>query len=91
MTGPGDHRDDAPSHIHIEKKKGVNWLPWLLLALGVLALLVALSRCGRNEATVGPAAAPSCGLLHRARDVTVTCFESAPPARWHTGPHADFW
>ena len=60
MTGPtGDHRDGAPSHIHIEKKKGVNWLPWLLLALGLLALLVALSRCNRNEATVAPAAAPS--------------------------------
>ena len=43
MAGPrDDRREGAPSHIHIEKKKGFNcnWLPWLLLAL---------SRCGRNE------------------------------------------
>jgi outer membrane protein OmpA-like peptidoglycan-associated protein len=56
MAGPDDRRDGAPSHIHIEKKKGFNWLPWLLLALGLLALLFALSRCNRNdEAAVAPA------------------------------------
>jgi outer membrane protein OmpA-like peptidoglycan-associated protein len=50
MPTPIDPRPDgAPSHIHIEKKKGFNWLPWLLLALGILALLFALSRCGRDE------------------------------------------
>jgi outer membrane protein OmpA-like peptidoglycan-associated protein len=50
MPTPNDPRPDgAPSHIHIEKKKGSNWLPWLLLALGLLALLFALSRCGRDE------------------------------------------
>jgi outer membrane protein OmpA-like peptidoglycan-associated protein len=56
MPTPNDPRPDgAPSHIHIEKKKGFNWLPWLLLALGILALLFALSRCGRDEpATVAP-------------------------------------
>jgi outer membrane protein OmpA-like peptidoglycan-associated protein len=44
--------DGAPHHIHIEKKDGAgfNWLPWLLLALGILALLFALSRCDRNQA-----------------------------------------
>jgi hypothetical protein len=58
MASPNDdRREGAPSHIHIEKKKGFNWLPWLLLALGVLALLFALSRCGRNEqAAVAPVA-----------------------------------
>lgn len=57
MVEPGDRREGAPSHIHIEKKKGVNWLPWALLALGVLALLFALSRCGRkDDAVVAPAA-----------------------------------
>lgn len=52
MVDPNDTRPDgAPSHIHIEKdKKGFNWLPWLLLALGLLALLFALSRCDREEA-----------------------------------------
>jgi outer membrane protein OmpA-like peptidoglycan-associated protein len=50
MPTPNDPRPDgAPSHIHIEKKKSFNWLPWLLLALGLLALLFALSRCGRDE------------------------------------------
>jgi len=48
MANPDDRRDGAPSHIHIEKKK-TNWLPWLLLALGLIALLFALSRCNRQE------------------------------------------
>ena len=57
MADPNDtHKDGAPSHIHIEKdEKGFNWLPWLLLALGLLALLFALSRCNREEA-VAPVA-----------------------------------
>ena len=52
-----DPNDGAPTHIHIERdgKKGFNWLPWLLLALGLLALLFALSRCNRhNDAVVAP-------------------------------------
>lgn len=36
-----------PNHIHIEKK-ATNWLAWLALGLGVLALLFALSRCHRD-------------------------------------------
>ncbi len=60
MSEPnGEHRDGAPSHIHIEKKKGVNWLPWLLLALGLLALIFALSRCGQDDGAVAPAPVPS--------------------------------
>jgi outer membrane protein OmpA-like peptidoglycan-associated protein len=59
MPGPNDHRDGAPSHIHIEKKNGFNWLPWLLLALGLLALLFGLSRCNRDEAAVAPVASPT--------------------------------
>jgi outer membrane protein OmpA-like peptidoglycan-associated protein len=59
MPGPNDHRDGAPSHIHVEKKKGFNWLPWLLLALGLLALLFGLSRCNREEPTVAPVASPA--------------------------------
>lgn len=57
MAGPNDNRPDgAPSHIHIEKNKKFNWLPWLLLALGLLALLFALSRCDREDtAAVAPA------------------------------------
>lgn len=60
MPGPNDdHHDRGPSHIHIEKKKGVNWLSWLLLALGILALLLALSRCNRDEQAVAPAPPPT--------------------------------
>ena len=33
-----------PTHIHIEKDKSVNWLAWLALALGLLALIWALTR-----------------------------------------------
>ncbi|WP_234387624.1 OmpA family protein [Sphingomonas sp. STIS6.2] len=50
-----------PSHIHVGKtEKKTNWLAWLALALGLLALLFALSRCGRDEpvAQVAPAAVP---------------------------------
>ncbi len=59
MAGPNDNRPEgAPSHIHIEKNKGFNWLPWLLLALGILALLFALSRCNRED-TAAVAFAPT--------------------------------
>ena len=61
MVGPNDNRPEGtPSHIHIEKKKP-NWLAWLLLALGILALLLALARCHKDEpAAVAPApAAPT--------------------------------
>ena len=61
MAGPNDHKDGAPSHIHIEKGKGFNWLPWLLLALGLLALLLfGLSRWHRAETVaVAPASVPA--------------------------------
>lgn len=56
MADPNhDEHGAPPRHIHIEgeeHKKGFNWLPWLLLALGLLALLFALSRCNRNDAPV---------------------------------------
>lgn len=60
MAGPRDDRPEgAPTHIHIEKKK-VNWLAWLALLLGILALLLALSRCHKDDpAVVAPAAAPA--------------------------------
>ena len=50
MAGNDNRRTDGapPSQIHIEKK-GANWLPWLLLGLGLLALLFALSRCGHRD------------------------------------------
>ena len=51
MAEPKDRPADgaAPSHIHIEKKQP-NWLAWLALAAGILALLFALSRCNHTDA-----------------------------------------
>lgn len=39
-----------PSHIHFGPGKKTNWLAWILLGLGILALLLALSRCDRRQA-----------------------------------------
>jgi outer membrane protein OmpA-like peptidoglycan-associated protein len=64
MAEPEDRNTSGapPRHIHIEKDgtpaKKLNWLPWLLLGLGLLALLLGLSRCNREErATLDPASA----------------------------------
>ncbi len=53
------HKTDGapPRAIHIEKKKP-NWLAWIALAAGILALLFALGRCGHYD-TVAVATAPS--------------------------------
>lgn len=50
MAEPDDRRTDGapPTHVHIEKK-ATNWLAWIALALGLLALLFALSRCNRDD------------------------------------------
>lgn len=52
MADPNDTRGEPPREIHIEKKSGTNWLAWLALLAGILALLFALSRCNRREAVV---------------------------------------
>lgn len=56
MADPDQKRTDGapPTHVHIEKKK-TNWLAWAALIAGILALLLALSRCDRNDtAAVAP-------------------------------------
>lgn len=56
MADQKNTRGAPPREVHIEKKK-TNWLAWILLALGILAALLALSRCNRNETVaVAPAA-----------------------------------
>ena len=54
VEGPGRSAGAPPREVHVDKhdKKGFNWLPWLLLALGLLALLFALSRCHRDDKAV---------------------------------------
>ncbi|MET0373427.1 MAG: hypothetical protein ABW128_04115 [Rhizorhabdus sp.] len=61
MADPNDTRGAPPREVHIEKKR-VNWLAWIAVAAGILALLLALSRCGRDEtAMVAPAPSASSG------------------------------
>ena len=56
MADPEKTDGAPPRSIHIEKKR-TNWLAWITLAAGVLALLFALSRCGHDE-TVAVAPSP---------------------------------
>lgn len=70
-----DHRPGGPSHIHIERKKGFNWLPLLLLALVLLGLLFALSRCGQDDEAAAPVPVPTATAT-----ATATAVEPAPAA-----------
>ena len=56
MADPNDTRGAPPREIHIERKP-TNWLAWLALLAGILALLLALSRCNRHDEAVAPAPA----------------------------------
>lgn len=61
MADPNRPTDGAPpSHVHIGPDhggKGINWLAWLALLAGILALLFALSQCAsRDDAAVTPVA-----------------------------------
>jgi len=49
MAERNEGREGAAHHIHIEKKKKSTWLPWLLAALVLLALVLALSQCDNDE------------------------------------------
>ncbi|WP_242140991.1 OmpA family protein [Sphingomonas sp. TREG-RG-20F-R18-01] len=63
MPDPNDARPGAPRHVHIEKNQQPGWLKalaWLLLALGLLALIFALNRCHSDKtAAVAPAPSPT--------------------------------
>ncbi len=52
-----------PTHIHIEKGKPINWLAWIALLLGVLALIWALTRhrnvAQTTETAITTTAAPT--------------------------------
>ncbi len=51
MADPKPTDGAPPSHVHIEKGKPVNWLAWLALLLGLLALAYALLRHRGDETT----------------------------------------
>jgi outer membrane protein OmpA-like peptidoglycan-associated protein len=42
MAEMHDTHGAPPREIHVERKKGVNWIAWLLLLLGILALVFAI-------------------------------------------------
>lgn len=57
-----DHKGDGapPSNIHVgPATKETNWLPWVLLALGLLALLFGLRSCNDDKASTRVAAVPA--------------------------------
>jgi outer membrane protein OmpA-like peptidoglycan-associated protein len=55
-----DHKGDGapPSNIHVGPATKKNWLPWILLALGILALLFGLRRCSDNNESARVATVP---------------------------------
>ena len=69
MADPKNTHGAPPREVHIETKK-TNWLAWILLGLGVLAALLALSRCSRKEpvaaapATKAAPATPPVAIQH---------------------------
>ncbi|WP_051971740.1 OmpA family protein [Massilia sp. 9096] len=100
MANQNNRGDGAPpSHIHVgaeTHKKG--WLPWLLLALGVLAALLALRRCSSHDdglarvapasgtATMGaPTAATTASPAGAAAPATATA--AAPAGTSGVGPY----
>ena len=53
MANVNNPKDGAPPReVHVEAKKETNWLAWLALAAGLLALLYALSQWNRGPAIV---------------------------------------
>lgn len=88
-----DHKGDGapPSNIHIgpaTKKK--SWLPWLLLALGLLALLFGLRRCSEDDAATRVAPVPAAAPAADTAVVPATVPAPAPAADGAavTGPAA---
>jgi len=53
MADPRNTQGAPPTHVHVEKDKQPGWfkaLAWIALIAGILALLLALSRCNNDEA-----------------------------------------
>ena len=60
MADPHNTRGAPPTHIHVEKTKQPGWfkaLAWIALIAGILALLLGLSRCNRDDRVASSGAA----------------------------------
>lgn len=67
-----------PSNIHVgPATKKTNWLPWLVLALGLLALLFGLRRCSQDNTSARIATAPAATTGAVAPAVTTPATETA--------------
>lgn len=78
-----DHKGDGapPSKIHVgPATKKAGWLPWVLLALAILALLFGMRRCSRDDTVTQSAAVPSTGTA----TTPATATTGAAPA-WTSG------
>ena len=68
MADPNNNKGAPPTHVHIEKNGQPGWfkaLAWIALIAGILALLLGLSRCNRND-TAAVAPAPSASATEAA-------------------------
>lgn len=78
-----DHKGDGapPSKIHVgPATKKAGWLPWVLLALAILALLFGMRRCSKDDTATQSAAVPSTGTA----TTPATATTGAAPA-WTSG------
>lgn len=88
MADPNRGEGAPPREVHIGKaEKKTNWFAWLALAAGILALLVALGRCGRDEeaASVVPAAVPAAEPV--APPPATTAADATPAGLSGVGPY----
>ena len=64
MANPDNH-NNGPRNVHVGPEKKAKWLPWLLLVLGLLAVLFGLRSCKKEEpvltapVTVAPPVEPA--------------------------------
>ncbi|TQK07699.1 OmpA family protein [Herbaspirillum sp. SJZ107] len=86
MANP-DHKGDGapPSKIHVgPATKKAGWLPWVLLALGILALLFGMRRCSKDDTVTQSAAVPATAPATGTATTPATTTTSAAPA-WTSG------
>jgi outer membrane protein OmpA-like peptidoglycan-associated protein len=78
-----DHKGDGapPRDVHVgPATKKTNWLPWLLLALGIIALLFGLRRCSSDNESARVASAPAAPATAPATGAAATTDPAPAPA-----------